>query len=218
MGEYKMVVMRPDVSVGIVTAGGLIEPREDWTNQARANLLAALEKQQAARGGQTRIASSTNDAGADAALVADLNKLHDAVGRAIEIHKYTSGAELPTKKGLFDWTLGDKAVEYGRISGSDYALFLHASDTFSSGGRIALQAVSMLGCGFGLCVVPLGGMQSAFASLVDLRTGQIVWFNHLGSAVGDIREQEGADHMVEKLLDSMKPFKPQAPEPPRSGG
>src|SRR3712207_1180008 len=54
-GDYSLIVMRPDVSVGLVTAGGLVEPRADWTEQARANLLKALAEQQAGRGGRTRI-------------------------------------------------------------------------------------------------------------------------------------------------------------------
>jgi hypothetical protein len=206
-GDYKLVVMRPEVNVGLLTAGGIVEPREDWTNQARSNLLAALEKQQASRGGKTVIATTLNDAGADPALVANLNKLHEAVGRTIQLHKYTPGFDLPTKKGKFDWTLGEQAVQYGQLSGSDYALFLYASDSFSSGGRVALQAVSFLGCVVGVCVMPTGGQQVAFASLVDLKTGQVTWFNYLTSTVGDIREPQGAEVMVQKLLDSMKAAK-----------
>ncbi len=29
-GDYKLLVMRPDVTVGSVTTGGLVEPRADW--------------------------------------------------------------------------------------------------------------------------------------------------------------------------------------------
>ena len=31
-GPYRVVVMQPDVSVGQLTAGGMVEPREEWTN------------------------------------------------------------------------------------------------------------------------------------------------------------------------------------------
>ena len=30
-GDYKLLVMRPDVTVGSVTTGGMVEPRADWT-------------------------------------------------------------------------------------------------------------------------------------------------------------------------------------------
>lgn len=206
-GNYKLIVMRPEVQVSILTAGGLLEPREDWTEQARANLLAALQSQQAKRGGTVKIAATRLDAGGDPEVVEDLDRLHSVVGQAIKLHKYTPGAELPTKKYAFDWTLGEQAVAYGRSTGYDYALFLFAEDSFSSGGRVALQAVSMLGCVVGVCIVPQGGSQRAFVSLVDLRTGQVVWYNFLFSEDGDIRTPEGANEMVELLLEDMKPGK-----------
>ena len=37
-GDYRLLVMRPDVSVGSVTTGGLVEPRADWTETSRAKL------------------------------------------------------------------------------------------------------------------------------------------------------------------------------------
>ena len=144
----------------------------------------------------------------DPRLVTELTRLHEAVGLTIRIHKYTPGLELPTKAKLFDWTLGRQAVNYGSQTGYDYALFLHAEDSFSSGGRVALQAVSFLGCVVGVCVIPQGGRQIAFVSLVDLKTGQVVWYNFLFSEDGDIRTAKGANEMVENLLEDMKPGRP----------
>lgn len=201
--NYRMVVVRPDVSVGVLTAGGVFEPREDWTTAARDHLLSAIRAQTTNRGSSTQVLSTLQEAGADADLLVDLSRLHTTVGEAIKLHKYTAGFELPSKKDQFDWTLGRGAVEYGQASGYDYALFFHARDSFSSGGRVALQAVSMLGCVFGACFVPQGGIQQSFASLVDLKTGNVVWFNHVTSEVGDIRGKEGADALVEKLLAGM---------------
>lgn len=206
-GDYKLIVMRPDVQVSVLTAGGQLEPREDWTNEARANVLAALQAQQVKRGGHATIAATDQDAGANSAMVAQLDRLHEVVGRSIQLHKYTPDQGLPTKKGVFDWTLGQLAVDYGQQSGYDYALFLYARDSFSSAGRMALQAMGALTCAVGVCLMPGGGYQIAFASLVDLKTGNVVWYNYLVSSVGDIREPEGAQGLVDDLLDDMKPGK-----------
>lgn len=206
-GDYRLVVMRPDIVVNVLTAGGQLEPREDWTNTAREHVLASLKDAQAKRGGSTEIIFASTSAQTDDLALTDLDRLHAAVGNSIIFHKYTPGQALPTKQGKFDWTLGELAVNYGKSSGYDYALFLHASDSFSSGGRVALQAVSMLGCVVGVCVIPPGGTQEAFVSLVDLKTGNVVWFNHLLSSVGDIRTRNGADAMVKKLLESMRDAK-----------
>ena len=213
-GNYKLLVMRPDVSVGSVTTGGMVEPRADWTETARAKLLAALKAQQAARGGNVLIMEKRDSlTGVDAETIAELERLHYAVGSSIALHKY-SGAYLPTKrnKGL-DWTLGEEAIALGRRTGYDYALFLHAEDSFASTGRVALQVLGIAGCFVGFCAPTVGGAgQFAYASLVDLRTGEVVWFNVVqagsqvaGIKMGDIRTDEGAAQMVDRLLDRMKP-------------
>ena len=68
--------------------------------------------------------------------------------------------------------------------------------------------MSVLGCVVGVCVMPNGGIQQAFVSLVDLKTGNVVWFNYLVSPVGDIRTPEGAAKMVDKLLETMRDATP----------
>lgn len=213
-GNYKLLVMRPDVEVGSVTTGGLVEPRADWTETARTKVMEALRAQQAARGGNVLIMDKRNSLpGVDPEAVAELERLHYAVGSSIALHKY-AGAYLPTKRGKgLDWTLGEDAIALGRKTGYDYALFLHAEDSFASTGRVALQVLGIAGCFVGFCAPNIGGAgQFAYASLVDLRTGEVVWFNVLqagsqvaGIKMGDIRTDAGAAQMVDRLLDRMKP-------------
>ena len=202
-GQYDLIVMRPQVTVGLLTAGGMVEAREDWTEQARTNLIAAIRAEEAERGGATTVAATYADTGADPQLAIDLQELHDAVRQAIITHKY-AGVPLPTKRDKFDWTLGEQAVEFGQKTGHDYALFLYAEDSFSSSGRTALKVLGLAGCIIGACVLPGGKTRLAFASLVDLKTGQIVWNNLLTSSVGDMRTPEGAASTVDTLLGSMK--------------
>ena len=88
-GDYKLIVMRPDVSVGSVTTGGMVEPRADWTETARANLIAALT---GAAGGARRQCPDS-----DAARRACRGQRRHgcraraapcAVGNSIALHKY----------------------------------------------------------------------------------------------------------------------------------
>lgn len=211
-GDYDLIVMRPIVQVGIVTTGGLVEPRADWTDQARTNLLQALRQEQAGRGGRTMILESREGVpGIPADTVADLERLFVAVGSSIILHRYR-GLNLPTKRRQgIDWTLGEDAVAFGRATGMEYALFLHAEDSFASTGRTAIQVLGVAGCFIGFCAPQSGGGQAAYASLVDLRTGEVVWFNLLqtgsqlpGVRFGDIRTPEGAAQMVERLIGRMR--------------
>jgi len=47
------------------------------------------------------------------------------------------------------------------------------------------------------------GQQWGAASLVDLRTGNLVWVNQLASPVGDLRTAESARKAVRSLLGSL---------------
>jgi hypothetical protein len=213
-GDYKLLVMRPDVTVNSVTTGGLPEPRADWTEQARTHIVQALRTQQAGRGGKVQILARRNElSGVSEDAVADLERLHGAVGNSIALHKYL-GADLPTKprRGI-DYTLGSEAVALGRKTGFDYALFMHAQDNIVSSGRVALQVLGVAGCFVGFCAPNIGGGgQFAYASLVDLKTGDVVWFNvvQTGSQIagikfGDIRTAQGATQLVDRLVGRMKP-------------
>ena len=86
---------------------------------------------------------------------------------------------LPTKRGKgLDWTLGEDAVALGRRTGYDYALFLYAEDSFASTGRIGAPGARRCRLLHRLLRSQVGGGgQFAYASLVDLRTGEVVWFN-----------------------------------------
>src|SRR4051794_28760220 len=213
-GDYKLLVLRPDVTVGSLTTGGMVEPRADWTEQARTNIIAALRAQQAGRGGKLLILEHRDQLpGVGNQEVAEVERLFYAVGQSIVLHKYL-GAYLPTKRGKgLEYTLGEDAVRLGQKSGYDYALFLHAEDEVASGGRIALGVLGLAGCVVGFCAPNIGGAtQLDYAGLVDLHTGEVVWFNvvRAGSEVpgikfGDLRTPQGAAQMVDRLLNRMKP-------------
>ena len=138
-GDYKLLVLRPDISVGSITTGGMVEPRADWTEQARRSVTEALRAQQAARGAQTLfIERRTELPGVTPEELAEVERINLAVAQSIVLHKYL-GEYLPTKRGKgLDWTLGQDAVRLGQKTGYDYALFLHAEDQVASTGRIAL--------------------------------------------------------------------------------
>jgi hypothetical protein len=212
-GDYKLLVLRPDVTIGSLTTGGMVEPRADWTEQARAHIIEALRAQQAGRGGNLTIVEHRDQLrGVTEQELADLERLNFAVDQSIVEHKYL-GNTLPTKRRIgLDWTLGQDAVRLGEKTGSDYALFLHAEDEVASGGRIAVSVLGLAGCFIGFCAPSSGQQQLDYASLVDLKTGQVVWFNVVtaGSQVagikfGDLRTPQGAAQMVDRLLGRMKP-------------
>ena len=48
-----------------------------------------------------------------------------------------------------------------------------------------------------------GGVQLGVATLVDLRTGQVVWFNLMARQSGDLRSPEGTRATVGQMLKGL---------------
>src|SRR5690349_15705011 len=79
-GDYRLLVLRPDVSVGSVTTGGMVEPRADWTENARKYVTEAIRDQQAGRGGKIMVMERRDSLpGVSAEEVADVERLQNAV-------------------------------------------------------------------------------------------------------------------------------------------
>jgi hypothetical protein len=191
-----IVVFRPDVQVGSLGTSGIESPNADWTAEGRKNLAAALEKDQA--GYSHKVTFLQDQTGPEGQMVAEYQSLFRAVSGAIFQHKFF-GPKLPTKKDKFDWTLGPEAKRLSDMTGANYALMLYTHDSYGSAGRKAMQVVALLAFG----AVVQAGVHQSYASLVDLDTGQVVWFNVLLGANGDPREAEGAKKRVEQLLKTM---------------
>ena len=192
-----ILVVTPDVQLAELSLAGLPEPKADWSQSARDNFTAAMSGALTTRGHNAEaIDLDAYMSGRPGQVL----RLHEAVGASIGLHSYGI-YRLPTKGDSFDWTLGDGAQEIAALAQgdeADYALFLTARGTFSSSARMA-GAIGMALLGVS---VPMGGQQ-VYASLVNLETGDIVWFNvsQAGSGV-DMRTPEGAASLIETLLKS----------------
>lgn len=186
-----LVVVPPDLELFSISAGGVSEPRADWTEAAQRHFRAAVSERRASFGVPPRELSAR-----DLDELSDLNALHGAVAEAIFLHHIVGGNwQLPTKKQALDWSLGDAVEPLRRKSGADYALFLWIRDSYASSERkAAMVAMALFGVGLG------GGSQVGYASLVDLRDGRVVWFNDLRRARGDLREAHTAAETLDALL------------------
>jgi hypothetical protein len=194
-GTVQIVLLEPDIELSELTAGGLSEPNAEWTRRARSNVNIALD-QIMERSRATLVRYETGDDASEDEGLTQLIKLHEAVGNTILLHKYNEALALPTKKNKFDWSLGPDVRQLREFYDADYALFVYFRDSFASAGRVAMMVV---GAVFGVGVQ--GGVQVGFASLVDLNSGDVIWFNRLVSGAGDLREPNAALSATEDLLD-----------------
>lgn len=186
----KLVVVPVDVELFSQSAGGVLEPRADWTEAAQKHFRSALMSRTEVVG-----TDSVELREQDLDDLAQINALHGAVAESVFIHHMRKVPALPTKGDLLDWSMGDAVKPLRERSGADYALFFWIRDSYASAERkAAMVALALLGVGI------TGGAQVGYASLVDLRSGRIVWFNDLVRFSGDLRESKPAEETVEALL------------------
>jgi hypothetical protein len=187
----RLVLMPVDVELYSMSAGGVNEPKADWTANAQKHMKAELVQRTKTLGLSTQV---MDDQAADE--FAEPMALHAAVARSIALHHAQGGAwSLPTKAGKLDWSFDDALRDLKAKSGADYGLFIWVRDSYASAERkLAMVGLALLGVGI------TGGVQVGYASLVDLNSGQVLWFNQLARATGDLREAKEAAESIDVLL------------------
>lgn len=193
--ERKILLMPPDIELYELTMGGMLEPKADWTASALKNVAEAIKLQLKTHHDTLVLYKEPAEGSGEFQTHQQLIKLHEVVGASIMNHQYPGVLQLPTKAKNFEWTLGQKTKQLQEKFDAHYGLFVFMKDTYASAER-AVLAVGMAVLGVH---IPLGA-QIGFASLVDLQTGDIVWFNRLFSESGDLRELRLAQDSVRNLL------------------
>lgn len=201
----KIILFRPDLEVASLGTGGVPTPNPDWTLDARKFTQDAITQNQAVKFAE--VIPMPELTGDDAAYAAEYQSLYRAVSNAVFTHGFL--LKLPTKKQadgkyLFDWTLGPGAKRLGELGGGNYGLFVFGYDAYATGGRKAMQIFILIATSaIGAPTLPQGGQHFSYASLVDLDTGKIVWFNFYANKKGDIRTRAGAQERADKLLSTL---------------
>lgn len=187
----EVVVMPVDVELFSMSAGGVNEPRADWTAAAQGFMKAALAKKTGTLGLKTLQLEER-----DADEFGELMSLHAAVARSIALHHSMGGVwALPTKGGRLDWSFDEAMKPLQERTHARYGLFVWVRDSYASAERkAAMFAMALLGVGLA------GGAQVGYASLVDLDSGKVLWFNQLARASGDLREAVPAAESIDELL------------------
>lgn len=199
--QGSVVMVEPDIELSEVLAGGIAEPRKEWSEKARELYPKMVSEVLSANNIERKPDFKVIDAVEPNSRVGQIVRLNEAVSMSILVHTY-GGTQLATKKGKqLDWSLGPGVKEIREITGADYALFTYIEDSYASSGRKALRVLGILMAVAGVPVGDVGGgSQIGVTTLVDLRTGQVVWFNFLAKQTGDLRDEEGARKTAKVML------------------
>ena len=191
----RVLLMPLDVQLFELTAGGLQEPKAAWTAAAENHVHTALENFLVQKKDTVLRYEPPQDNPEKSRMNEQLMKLHEVVGQSIMIHTFYPGYNLPTKKEQFDWSLGDGIQRINERYDAHCALFIFIRDSYATAGR---KAAMVLGALAGITIT--GGFQTGFASLVDLQSGDVLWFGRLFRQIGDLRTPEPAYEAVSQLL------------------
>jgi hypothetical protein len=191
----RILLMPLNVELSEMSAMGLLEPKADWTQAANKYMIEALRAENAKRNVHMLEFDDGKAPTEKRDDLLQLSKLHGVVGQSIMVHQYLQPMALPTKEGKFDWSLGPTTRSLKDVYGADYALFVYVRDSYTSAERAAMIFVAAV-----FRVHLQGGTQVGFASLVDLETGNVVWFNRLARASGDLRNEAAAQETVQTLM------------------
>ena len=188
----QILLMPVDIEICELTIAGMCEPSASWTQSSKENIIISFEEILNTRNAILKKYNKNQQSDE----IIQLIKLHTQIGQEIINNEYGL-FELPTKKE-FNWNLGKKVKLLKQKNNSDYAIFIFFRDQYSSTERVIYNIVTaVLFPG----IIPIGGSQIAFASLVDLNNGEITWFNGYYRSFGDVRDLENARNTVDKLFE-----------------
>ena len=188
----KILLMPIDIEICELTLAGMCEPKASWTTTSKENIILSFKEFLSKRNASLNDYNKQNES----EDLIQIIKLHTQMGQEIINNEY-GALKLPTKEE-FNWSLGKKIKLLKNEYKTDYAIFIFFRDQYSSTKRVIYNIVTaVLFPG----IIPIGGSQLAFASLVNLNDGQITWFNGYYRSFGDVRDLEKAKDTVNVLFE-----------------
>ncbi len=201
-----ILIMDPDVEVVFVTTGGS-ETRADWSQQAEANLLRAVQSQ-LLQSGERASVYDASELSREAQQTLLLNQaITDALAAHVVFMDITTFAgPLPhvTAENRVPYTLGESVRALAPNAQADYALFLTSRAQIESGGLFMAKVLIGAATGY---VPASANFRGTYVSIVDLRTGEVVWLRSYN--MGDPRNENEANSIVQQIFKD-SPFAPPA--------
>lgn len=224
-GVKRIAILPPRIDVFELTAGGQRQKVEEWSVQARENVLAALAQEFKVRSETPLESAVTREDALSDDLKIELEQTHlllDAITASIARHILGLGENVfDNKANDFQYSLGAETQKLN-LSQADAFLFVKGFDHISSAGRHVLQVASILagaagGAFSGVFIMPMGqaGLAGLAFTLVDAKTGDLLWYGVDGGAGGtDLRKSSSAASLVNSVFRKFPIGEPYVLNPP----
>ncbi len=189
-------LLPPDVKIYELTAGGIKELRDEWSEKGKENVLRTIKENFNEKKFNIKILTIDEEIEEE---LEDIHALYRAVSRSVQLHTY--GPFLfPEKQKNFDYSIGSIEKILQRL-GSDAMIFVYGHDEISTGGRKALTALGVIAGAFtGVMIMPRSGITSMNIALVDT-SGTILWYSMRISQGGhDLRNPSSVSSLLKNIL------------------
>jgi hypothetical protein len=192
----KVLLLKPQMIVAELSAGGVVQRMDDWSQQASDNLLQATNQYAHDKALFEPIPAPEMSLQESDWVESHLG-LYDRVAGVVFQFGQNSGPDAwAHRRQAWEYTLGDGLKMLSDQTGAEAALIFVGADYISTGGRKAAFFAGLL---VGVAI-PLG-QSFVSAGLVDLKTGDVEWMSFDSSATLDSRDPKAVQSLIKDLFE-----------------
>lgn len=196
----RMLLLPPDIRVHEISAGGVVEKVDAWTQSANGHAMKSVREIGSSKK-LFELKEAPTLSAEDKGVLDQHLALYELVAISADFSRSGPFAPWRERAQNFDYTLGPGLKDLAEHSDMDAALIVIGSDYISSAGRKATMALGVLAAALtGVVVVPRGGIAFVSVGVVDLRTGALLWFSTNRGKQNDLRDEEQVRDVLESLF------------------
>lgn len=198
-----VVVVKPDINMYKLTAGGVDEFNAQWTAASRVLVSQRIKQElENYRSIKTAYMETNNLAEDDQDILDQQAGMFFVVSNSIITHTYLPESSFPHKIKHFNYTMGKEISALQKFGSADTYLFCSGRNYIWTAGRATLATFGLLvGAATGVTIIIPAGPEWIVAALVDAHTGNVIWFNYIPMP-GDMREEKVVDRVIRSLFKS----------------
>jgi len=206
----KVLLLPVDIAVHEISAGGVVEKVDTWTEAASGHANDYLHEL-ARSSGAFQLVAGPQLAPDQKAQLDQHVALYEVVAGSAFLARRSPFQVWQQRAREFDYTLGPGLAPLADATGIDAAMVVIGSDYISSAGRRAAMVMGVLLSALsGVLVMPQGGISFISVGVVDMRTGDLLWFGTDQGQATDLRNEADVRRMLEGLFRTYPGLAPTA--------
>ena len=198
----RILLIPADVRLHEISAGGVVERVDAWSKAASESASAYVRKLAGTKTPFELVERPALDPQEKQSLEQHI-ALYDSVAGSAYFARTSTMNIWRERAQTFDYTLGPGLKDLAEHTGIDAAMIISGSDYISSAGRKAAMVMGVLvAAAFGAIIVPQGGTSFISVGVIDLRSGDLLWFGTDRGGASDFRNEQDLHRMLDGLFQS----------------